>query len=104
MPPTSPRRAGGAALAAIIVLCAGGVIALSIARARRAEVESEELEAATALKTVLFPAEVRFQKDAVRDDDHDQVGEFGGLGELAHGNVVLPADLVAGAARGYRFA
>lgn len=90
------------------------IAAIAIPNLLESRVAANEAAAGATLKSGIFPAQVQFQGGAYRDGDADNIGEYGGLGQLsgriatekfAVGGIrLLSGSLAQGdSANGYRF-
>jgi type II secretory pathway pseudopilin PulG len=78
----------GASSIAVVAIIA----AIAIPNLLESRVAANEAAAAATLKSGIFPAQVQFQGGGYRDLDHDNVGEYGFLGELSGGPIAGQAN------------
>jgi type II secretory pathway pseudopilin PulG len=78
----------GASSIAVVAIIA----AIAIPNLLESRVAANEAAASTTLKAGVFPAQIQFQAGGYRDLDHDNVGEYGFLGELSGGPIAGQAN------------
>ena len=78
---------GGSSIAVVAIIAA-----IAIPNLLESRIAANEAAAAATLKSGIFPAQVQFQGGGYRDLDHDNVGEYGFLGELSGGPIAGQAN------------